>query len=139
MEPHGVSMDCDLSSTMCHHPHNISSHLAGHQCYRAGLSFATSYGLPQRSSPAHAGLLAEGPQPSAKVRTDSQHVGQNDSKSQQLEGYGTSVIWVRAVIPSAHPLRCIARSDANPPLFTHRAESWAGCYCGTIDMQRSGS
>lgn len=39
-----------------------TSVFAGDQCHRAGLPPAATHGLPEHSAPAHAGLLAEGPQ-----------------------------------------------------------------------------
>lgn len=60
---------------------------AGHQCHRAGLPAAPTYGLPQRAPPAHVGLLAEGPQQPAQVQSDRQQSRQDDPQSQHVEGH----------------------------------------------------
>lgn len=73
-------------------PHPVWS--PGHQRHRAGLSAAAAHGLPQRPAPAHAGLLAEGPQPQAQVRPDRQHAGQDDPQPQQPQSHGASLLWV---------------------------------------------
>lgn len=67
---------------------------AGHQRHRARLQAAPSHGLPQRPSPAYAGLLAEGPQQPAQVQPDCQQPGQDDPEPQQPEGHDSSVIRV---------------------------------------------
>ena len=54
---------------------------AGHQCHRAGLPAAPTHGLSQRAAPAHAGLLAEGPQQPAQVQSDRQQPRQDDPQS----------------------------------------------------------
>lgn len=73
-------------------PHPVWS--PGHQRHRAGLSTAAAHGLPQCPAPAHAGLLAEGPQPQAQVRPDRQHAGQDDPQPQQPQSHGASLLWV---------------------------------------------
>ena len=58
----------------------ISFRLLGYKGNRRRLSSASTHGLPSWSSPADAGLLAEGTCWEAKVWTDSWNSRQNDSK-----------------------------------------------------------
>lgn len=60
---------------------------AGHQCHRAGLPAASTHGLSQRAPPAHAGLLAKGPQQPAQVQPDRQQPRQDDPQPQHAESY----------------------------------------------------
>lgn len=73
----------------------------GDQRHRTGLPATSAHGLPKCPAPAHAGLLAEGPQPSAQVWPDCQHAGQDDPKPQQPQSHGAPLLWVW--LPWSHP------------------------------------
>lgn len=66
----------------------------GHQRYRAGLSAPPPYGLSQCAAPAHAGLLAEGPQQPAQVQPDCQQPRQDDPQPQHPKGHDPAVVRV---------------------------------------------
>lgn len=60
-----------------------SASLPGDKRHRAGLPLASTHGLSQYTTPANAGLLAEGPQRASPLRRHRQHPGQDDPESHQ--------------------------------------------------------
>ncbi len=54
----------------------LSVDAVGNECSGAGLQASSSHGLPCSAAPAHAGVLGEGAEHEAALRTDRQHTRQ---------------------------------------------------------------